>query len=198
MGGIVELKDSLKADLKKELVTARSLLSGFLFLGNVLRTPAFADPKYIPFYYHLSKYVQPKNLLEIGFTLGLLSGAFLKNNKSVEYFLAYSPPEDRPGRLGVKNVQVVYGGEFDSFVGPFSGLNLNSHQWDLVIFDKLFSYDEARAVLDRVWDHMALDGLLVFERVRDEDGLPFFDFCKIHQREPLIFETRYGTGIVQR
>ena len=195
---MVELSDNLKSDLKKELVTARVLLSEFSFLGPVLRTPAFIDPRYIPFYYHLSKYIQPKNLLEIGFTLGLLSGAFLKNCKSVDHFLAFQTADQYSGRLGNKNIRVVYDGDFDLFVGQFSNFNLSSHKWDLVIFDKLFPYDESRSILDKIWDHMELDGFLVYEHCRDEEARPFLDFCKIHQCEPLVFNTRYGTGIVQR
>jgi hypothetical protein len=37
----------------------------------------------------------------------------------------------------------------------------------------------------------------VFERFTD-DNRAFLDFCKVHAREPVVFPTRYGVGIIRR
>jgi len=189
----------LKKDLEKELIQSPALFHGFLFLSaDATRTPAYADPRYLPFYYYLSKYVQPQKLLEVGFTLGLHSGAFLRHNTSVEHFLGFQSPEEQPSRLGAKNIGLVYKKPFQVFVGRFFDAPLKEHAWDLVLWDKQWPYDVARSGLDRVWDSMALDGFLVYERLNGENRRAFDDFCKIHDRVPVVLQTRYGVGIVKR
>ena len=194
----MEFKENLIRDVRKELVQSSVLLNGFLFLDSgVMKSSAFVDPSYLPFYYYLSKYVRPKNLLEVGFALGLHSGAFLRANDSVENFLAYQSLNERPSRLGQKNIALVYRRDFRLFVGPFIDCTLREHSWDLVLWDKRLPYDEARSGMDRVWDNMSLDGWFVFERFTD-DNRAFLDFCKVHSREPVVFPTRYGVGIIRR
>jgi hypothetical protein len=194
----MEFKDNLIQDIRKELVQSSVVLNGFLFLDSwVMKSSAFVDPSYLPFYYYLSKYVHPRNLLEVGFSLGLHSGAFLRANDSVERFLAYQSLNEQPCRLGSKNIWLVYKGDFKLFVGSLMDCPLKEHTWDLVLWDKRLPYDEARSGMDRVWDNMSLDGWFVFERFTD-DNRAFLDFCKVHQREPVVFPTRYGVGIIRR
>jgi len=184
---------SLEDDLNKELVSTKSILAGFLFNSTgATQSPAYSDNCYIPFYYHLSKYVKPKNFLKIGFTLGLLSGAFLRGSDSVESFVGVY---EQYSRLGKKNIQSVYKKDF---VLTSDWNVVKNKKWDLVIFDKLLPYDECRKVLDVIWSQLNLDGILVYERCLSEDNRAFVDFCKIHDRELKILKTRYGSGIVVR
>ena len=191
---------NLENDLKKELVNTKSVLNGFLFIASGTNlTAAYVDPRYIPFYYHLSKYIEPKRVLEVGFTLGLLSGAFLRGSSSVKSFVGVY--DGALSRLGKKNIQLVFKGDL-VLTSDWNALKSDkfdkSDKWDLVIFDKLLPYDECRKFLDIVWDNLNLCGVLVYEHCLGEDNRAFVDFCKVHDREVKILGTRYGSGIVIR
>ena len=47
-------------------------------------SPAFNDPKYLPFYYKLGSELAPSNVLQIGSSLGLIAAVFTKSCKTVE------------------------------------------------------------------------------------------------------------------
>ena len=175
------------------------VLHDFIYLSHLTtKTSAFIDPKYIPFYYHLNKYISPINFLEIGFSLGLLSGAFLRNNNSVKRFVGfqtYDIPISK--RFATRNIRSVYDGEFEIVIGNIDDTKL-IYSWDLIIIDKEFNYDDSRRLYDRLWDSLNEGGHIVFENIFEDRGITFNDFCKIHQKDPVIFKTRYGTAIIKK
>lgn len=201
-----EIKETLQPQLNKQLISPRILLSKFRLIDERSReTGAYQDPLFTPFYYHLGKVVAPKSLLEIGFRLGLLSGCFLKGCNTVENFLAFQAHDDvfYSPRLASANIRDVYKGEFYTHVGKLndeSFVEKLKSNFDLVLVNEQLSYDQQRDCLDLVWDHMNLDALLVLNYTDSHPANKeaFETFCKVVQREPIYFKTRYGTAIVQK
>lgn len=205
---VSDLKERLEENLSSQLVSSKVLLNGFRVIDESSRkTAAYQDPIFAPFYYHLGKHIAPKTVICIGFGLGFFAGCFFKSCKSVDNFLAIeiaAPSENYSGRLGLSNVKDHYRGKIDFYVGSifdeFLFGKIASNEWDLVLVDSEMMYDTFRSCLDVLWDNMSVNGLLVMDRITKSSvcGDVFFDFCKISNREPLIFATRCGTGIVQK
>ena len=81
---LTEFKKALDSNLESRSVSGKVILDRFCVIDeSSRRSPSYLDPNYSGFYYHLTKYVHPCSLLEIGFDLGLLSCTFLSACKSV-------------------------------------------------------------------------------------------------------------------
>ena len=90
-----EFKKALDSNLESRSVSGKVILDRFCVIDeSSRRSPSYLDPNYSGFYYHLTKYVHPCSLLEIGFDLGLLSCTFLSACKSVNRFLGYRLPSE--------------------------------------------------------------------------------------------------------
>lgn len=204
---IEKLRIKLQEELDRQIISATTLLSSFRVITEASRkTSAYTDHRYIPFYYYLGKHIQPKTFLEVGFRLGLLSGCFLKSCKSVESFLAfqkqgqlfYSP------KLGMKNVLDNFAGKVDVYVGDFTDVKfrqrLSTEQWQLVVINEEMTYDEHRLYLDILWPHLEMGGLIVMDYLESHEPArtTYFDFCKVHNRDPITIKTRYGVGLIQK
>lgn len=204
---IKELRDCL------ELKVTTNNLPSSVFLGRMRmttedsrKTAAYQDPRYVPFYYWLGTQIQPKNMVEIGFRLGLFSACFLKSCKTVEKLFAfqehtsdfYSP------KLGISNVKDNFKGKFDFYVGKTTDDQfdnyMNSSVWDLVLINEESSYDKHRYYLDLAWGKMSPESFLVMDYVdrHPPSKEAYFDFCKLKNREPMLVSTRYGVGILQK
>lgn len=201
------LKLQLEELLEKQLVSSRVLLSSCRFIDeNSRKTAAYQDNAYIPFYYHLGKFIAPQKMVEVGFYLGLLSGCFLKSCKSVKRFLAFQEKTDRfySPRLGASNIQDVFKGDFEFYSGQLTDEKFTAkyteESWDLAIVNEETQYDKHRVHLDILWEQLNLGGYIVMEYI--EGWTPakdaFNDFCKVKNRDPIRFKTRYGTGIVKK
>lgn len=202
---LIELKQQLETDLGKKLIRPPALLSRFRVIEEGSRkSPAYIDDMHFPFYYHLGKYITPKSLLEWGLELGFRSGCFLQSCQTVEYLQAFenSKKDYFAGRLAAKNIRDVYKKDFkfdiidvnkliEAIDGTFDTAFIN---------DNDLNYDEYRNLFDVVFENMRLDGIVVVGKVLSNDicNDAFTAFCKIHNRDPIIIATRYGTGIVQR
>lgn len=201
------LKQSLSLDLKKQAVSPKIFMSRFRVISEASRqTSAYEDPRYIPFYYHLGKYVKPKNMMEIGFRLGLLTATFLKSCKETSYVLAFQPRIDEfySFKLGETNVRDSYKGELETYYGDFYDKELekkiDKRKFDLVIINDETKYDMQLAYLESMWSKMNLGGFIVVEYYNfhkpSKDALD--TFCKVKNREIIMFSTRYGAGIIQK
>jgi hypothetical protein len=201
------LKNQLQQDLQKQLVSSRSLLDRFCVIDEASRkSPAYLDPNFASFYYHLGKYIKPKYMIEFGFDLGLLSGCFLTSCKAVEGFLGFreKSKEFASVRLGRQNIKKSCKGERNFYIGEiydqeFESL-FNLHSWDLAIFTDEGKYDKHLGYYDFIWSRMNDNGIIVAEYVGRHAPAKdaYFAFCKSKNREPLIFKTRYGTGLIQK
>lgn len=203
-----QIKDIIEADLQKQNISARALLSNMRVVEETSRkTFAYMDNKYAPFYYHLGKYIQPKSLIKIGFRLGLLAGSFLKSCKSVERFLGFQEKDEGhySSRIGIanikdllssKNISIYHGQLLDeSFLKM-----IHCTKWDLAIVNNESNYDKMRLYLDLLWDNINEGGLIVIDYLKSNKKISeiYKDFCKIHNRDQVIINTRYGVGLINR
>jgi len=204
---INNLKTQIDEVFKKELVSSRILLNSFRLIDESSRKAAsYQDNRYTPFYYHLGKFVQPKHLVEIGFKVGLVSGCFLKSCKSVENFLTFQEKNNDyySSRLARHNIKDVFKGKFGFYHGQVSDeeflAEYTKEEWDLILVNQEIPYDEQRQQLDLLWENTSLGGLVVMDYIATWQPAKdaFNDFCKVKNREPITFKTRYGTGIVQK
>lgn len=196
---MIDFLPELKLDLAKHLVDSRVLLDGFRLINEDSRkSSAYVDSNYIPFYYHLGKYVQPLNFLEVGFGLGLISGCFFKSCKSVNYSCLFQSKKQEyySERTALKNLKSVYKNKFDFIFGKIE--DIPKVDWDLVFFNEEGSYDEILYKLDYVWSNLKLDGILVLDNATmNKDIKKVFDnFHKIKNCQNFLLNTRYGTGIL--
>lgn len=201
-----ELKKSLDLHLQRQLVSGKVILDRFCVIDETSRrSPAYLDPNFSGFYYHLSKYVQPDSVLEIGFDLGLLSGSFMLACPSVRRFLGFreSRNEFASTRLGRRNIRKAMRGERRFYVGKlydahFEDLLIGG--WDCVLLTEEGSFDHTLEYLDFIWPVLNENGIIVCEYL--DKNRPAKDafkaFCESKNRQPLLFGTRYGTGLVQK
>lgn len=195
-----KLKSDLDCLLKKQLISGKILLDRLGFLDESSRkAPAYTDPNYAPFYYHLGKFVFPKTFLSFNFSLGLLESSFLQSCRTVEYFFGFRSKSSeyystRLGNfnLGKKIKKDFYIGNFrdDEFIDTIS-----SKKWDFVLVNEESSYDKCLEYLEFIWPHIPEYGIIVGENL---DNHAFLSFCESVNRNPFVFETRYRTGIVQK
>ena len=83
-------KTAIDLDLTTQKISGKILLDRFCVIDEESRrSPAYIDPNFSGFYYHLGKKIDPESMIEIGFDLGLLSGSFLTSCKSVKRFLGF-------------------------------------------------------------------------------------------------------------
>jgi len=198
---IQPLQLALQEDLKRQTINSRALLSDFRLLTEESRlTGAYQDPLYFPLYYYLGKRVVAKKLIEWNFNLGLYGGCFLKGNNTVEKVLAFheNTEEFFSSRIGASNIENHYKGRFEIYEGTVEEVQeeLSKDSWDVVIVNEEVSYEEQISRLNILWGHMKLDGLMVVDYIGSNSG--FEDFCRIKNRVPIVFNTRYGIGIIQK
>lgn len=201
------LKSKLDADLSSRKVSGRTLLDRFSVIDNDSRkTAPYLDHKYAAFYYHLGKYIKPNSVIEIGFSLGLLSCCLFVSCKTAKHFLGYkeSSPDYVPIRLGKRNIRSVFKGDADFYVGRMHNQEFDDifspNSWDLIILNDETVYDKHLEYLDFIWPQVSENGLIIAEYINRHAPAKeaFLAFCESKNRIPIFFETRYGTGILQK
>lgn len=202
-----QLAKDINNDLDAQAISGRVLLDRLRLIDEDSRkTAAYLDHRYAPFYYHLGKHIEPKSVIEIGFTLGLLSASLLMSCKTVKQFLGFksSVPEFVGTRIGKANIRIRFKGEANFYIGSLYDQEFidifSPNSWDLVILNDETVYDKHLEYLDAVWPHVSEHGLIVAEYIDRHAPAreAFHAFCESKNRQPVVFETRYGTGILQK
>ncbi len=164
-------------------------------------TPAFTDPKYLPFYFYLGQQATPKKIIQIGPKLGLVAACFLQARKERvpkverwdivnELTHSYKPPIGTilaNTKMHAPHLEVT----------AYSFRVENKQMYDLAFLTEKFDTIQTKAYLNYLWDQVKGDGLIVVDYI--EDGtvrLAFDEFCLIKHREPYRMPTRYGVGII--
>lgn len=200
------IEEQLNSDLNNDIITGKVILNRFRLINeNNRKAPSYLDHRYAPFYYHLGKYFQPKSFLEIGFSLGLLSGSFLSSCKTVEHFFGYNESQESiPIRLGKSNIKLVFKGQANFYLGgnydkEFLEIS-GQRKWDMVLIDKEVGYDKCLEYFEIAWQNLKNDGFLVVEHTNHHRPVlnALKDFLDSKNRSFLNFETRYGTAIIQK
>lgn len=197
--------DQIDADLKRAAVSSTVILDGLCVVNEENRkSSSYVDSNYVPFYYHLGKYITPKNFLEIGVNLGFFSSALFKSCKSVENYLAFQSSATTffSRRLMFSNIKLSYKNNFDYYMGSTEDAafhdKVNSTKWDLVFLNEERYYDKFAEVLDLAWENLSDTGLIVMDNVISNTASrdAFISFAK--NKNSKIFKTRYGTGLVSK
>ena len=200
------LIDFLEEELKAQKVSGRALLDRLCVIDeNSRKTPAYLDPNFAGFYYHLGKKIQPESMLEIGFDLGLLSSSFLTSCKTVKNFLGFYETVDEffSTRIGKQNIKRVMKGIRECYVGSlydkeFQQLIVGGLDFVVITAEK--NYDKHLEYFDFIWPNLKENGMVAIDNlIRNPPAKQaFLAFCKSKNREPMNFNTRYGTGLIQK
>lgn len=148
--------------------------------------------------------IKPQKVIEVGFRLGLFGSCLLQGCKTVEYYFGFQETSDEfySPRLGIGNVKDHYKGEIEVYVGSITDEQFfeKKHWWELAIINEEKNYDKHIAYLDVIWKQMAMDGFIIMDYINRHPASmkAYHDFCKLKNREPITFDTRYGVGIIQR
>lgn len=176
------------------------LLSSAKFLDSQSRdAPELTDPCNLPFYYYLGLQCQPKHVVQIGSRLGLPALCFLQGCKSVKEWVVLDQGEGPYARTITCNVQQKLLGQCNYWAGGVDLLRskISDRRWDLaLVTDRC---EDLKIYLDDLWKHLANKGLLLVDYMSVHPiNKAFLEFCKVKNREPLIFETRNRIGIVEK
>ena len=198
---------TLNAELDAQTISGRVLLDRLRLIDEDSRkTAAYLDHRYAPFYYHLGKHIDPESVIEVGFNLGLLSASLLMSCKTVKQFFGYksNSPDFTPMRIGKSNISIRFKGKANFYIGNVFDQEFidifSPNSWDLVILNDETVYDKHLEYLDAVWPNVSEHGLIVAEYIDRHAPAKeaFLAFCESKNRQPVVFETRYGTGILQK
>jgi hypothetical protein len=207
MESISKIYPLLKAKVDRAIIPAHILLDKFRVIEEFSRiTSAYTDPRYAPFYYYLGTLITPESFAELGYRLGFLSGCFFKACKTVKTFFAFQPKADEyySPRLSKANTRSVFKGDFNFYYGTMTddgfGDGFGVQSWDLIVVNEEKDYDTQRNCLDIAWENLNSGGIIVNEYVitHQPSKDAYRDFCKIQNREQMVFRTRYGTGLIQK
>ena len=201
----------LSATINSELDTGT--ISGKVLLGRLRlidedsrKTAPYLDNRYSPFYYYLGKHINPLSVMEIGFSLGLLSASFFTSCKSAKTFFGYKDNslDFTPTRIGKSNINLRFKGDTKFYIGSVFDQEFidkfSPNYWDLVILNDETLFDKHLEYLDAVWSQISEHGFIVAEYINRHIPAKdaFFAFCESKNRKPLVFPTRYGTGLLQK
>ena len=197
-----KIKGKLQSDLDKKVVSSKILLNRFRLIQEADRqSGAYQDPNWLPFYYHLGKYIKGDSLMEIGFSLGLPSCCFMQRQQISRFLKKKKKVKDEKfyPNLGLANIrQFKVVPEFH--LGELEEIEDQLEKgWDIFLVGEKISHDLMRNHLDILWNHLNSDGFMIVDYLSDKSTNEAFSaFCKISNREPVLFDTRYGIGIVQK
>lgn len=202
-----ELHQQVSRELTKGLLSSRILLDRLRVpVEAYRRSIEYQDQTYAPFYYHLGKFISPRALFQIGLGLGFPICCFLASCKSVEKIFAFIPEGDESysPRLAVSNVKDFHRDDFAYHLGSIIDREFlekfEAVEWDMAFINVQVSLDLHRNYLDLAWQRMPLDGLIVMDYLSSYQPAheAFMTFSKVVNREPVLFDTRNGTGIIQK
>ena len=192
---ILEKLKLVKSKFENGHTTTDVLLSNVKLLESSSRqSPAFSDPKYFPFYFKFGNEFNFSNIIQIGCKLGLVAASLSQGCKTIENWVAFDE-DDFAKKIVESNMRLfskskIKYSKFDNKVD-------DSKNFDLGIIAESFTKDKNIKFLDFVWNSIKNDSLLLVDYIYDKEMKePFFDFCKLKNREPFCFNTRYGIGVV--
>lgn len=203
----------LREKLQSKIVSPRVLLSNSKFLNEqVKNTIAFSDPLNLPFYYHLGKQSMAEKVLQIGAkdTSAYIGPCFLQSCRSVHDWIVLDETIDSWTAGFVRsNLKNQMSPESDAVVlvgdREYWSMKLRKLNWDMAIVASSCVKDRFSQYLELAWENLNEEGLLVVDYISEKCPATapdlhgaFERFCRVKNRKPDIYETRYGVGIVKR
>lgn len=186
----------LKEKLDRGQPPSSIILSGARLLNPGFReSPIYSDPTYYPFYYHLGSQLNgnPLRVAQIGHQFGLVGMAFMAGfHKDCRWEIFDETLEFK----NVINMNISKHGSVEVCFNPMRTF-CEERQRDLTLLTRECSKEDYRQHLESLWNGLKLGGLLVADYIT-QTGNVFHEFCRVKNREPVLFKTRYGVGIVER
>lgn len=205
---IEEIQSTLSNKLRNQLITSRVLLDRLRLISEDSRKSSqYQDPKYLPFYYYLSRVLFPKKIVHIGFDLALPSCCFLQGSESAEEILGFQFASEKfySPRLAFSNIKDIKNKNFfiDYYYGKFNDLEFIKKlqkNFDLFLITERLNNDQINELMDICWEYLNLDGFIVVDHLKSNKSMGdiFRDFCKGKNKPSIEFATRYGAGIIQK
>jgi len=200
----------IRKQLELGLISPDLLLSGTKLIDESSRNAGdYKDGNYLPFYYHLGKQLKSKNVYQIGAKLGLVGACFLKSCKTVESWLAMNNDKTFTTQIITANLKLNTKYFNDIMPGPISCISFTDNiletetphtksfsGFDLGFLTENFGEDRYLKHMNFLWKFLLPEGLLVADYITAHDV--FHEFCRVKNREPIIFNTRYGVGIIKK
>lgn len=198
----------LKSKLSAQAISTRVLLDKLRLIDESSRKSSqYQDPRYLPFYYYLSKLQDSKSLLHVGFDLGLPSCCFLQGATNVERMVCFQRKSSSfySPRIAISNIKDIKGKNFNVFYyygalidKEMEGLMKNG--FDTILITERMNDDQMNEALNLCWNCLNLDGALCVDHsTADKNiGKMVKDFCKAKGRLFSSFDTRYGAIVVQK
>src|SRR6185437_10692125 len=156
--------------LRHGTISGSAMLSTFRMLDESSRTsPSYSDSRYAPFYYMLVQEYPVKNVLELGFGIGICSGCYVRGCNVTENILAFqeSGKNYYSSRIGIHNLKRYFKGSLNVYVGKILDEefveSLQRHKWHLAIVNEDKNYDTLMSYLELVWGHIADSGTIVMD-----------------------------------
>ena len=198
----------INSKLKTQLISSRVLLDRLSLINQYSRKSSqYQDPNYLPFYYYLSRVISPISIVHVGFDLALPSCCFLQGSDSAKSILGLQVSADvfYSPRLAFSNIKKIKGKKFDIdyYCGKMEDvdfINKLQKNFDLFLITERVGAEKINEFLDICWEYLNLDGHIVVDHTKsDKDtGSVFKSFCKGKNRSFIEFDTRYGSGIIQK
>lgn len=200
------IKKNIDHELSVQKICGKIILDRFCVIDESSRkSPAYIDPNFSVFYYHLGKFIEPHSMLELGFDIGLLSCAFLTGCKTVNKFFGVreNTQEFMSMRLGKQNIKRAMKGQRDFYMGSIYDNQIEPYLiggYDMILVTDEKNYDKQLEYCDFSWNNLNENGVVVFEYLdrNPASKKAFSAFCKSKNREGVYFKTRYGTGLMQK
>jgi hypothetical protein len=201
-----DFSKDLDKKLNNQLISSRVLLDKLRLVDDISRKSGqYQDPLYLPFYFHIGKFVNPNSVLQVGLNLGLEMCCFLQGNKNPSYFLGFQNNDGNfySERLAFSNIKDISKKiKLDFYHGSLldNDFLLKLINFDLIMITEKSNFDKIMEALDVCWNKLNLDGFLVVDYLDYDKKIKkiFLDFCKVKNREGFVYKTRYGAGIVQK
>ena len=198
----------LKSKLSAQAISTRALLDKLRLIDESSRKSSqYQDPRYLPFYYYLSRLQDSKSLLHVGFDLGLPSCCFLQGCSSVNRMVCFQRKSSSfySPRIAISNIKDIKGKNFDVLYHYGSLLDkeieaVMSLGFDSILITERMNDDQMNEALNLCWEWLNLDGILCIDHSTSDKhmGEMIKDFCKAKDRQFSAFETRYGAVVVQK
>jgi hypothetical protein len=198
--------EKLDLDLKKSLINTKVLASNFKFIDELSKkNSSFNDNKYIPFYYHLGKYIKPEFFLEVGIDLGLIGGCFLQSCKTVNYYLGFQQKTENPWdkKIFESNIKKTYKNEIETYYGSLLDKNflnlIETKKFDVAVINIQDNYDKLYTLCDFIYLNLNKNGFMVIDFIKNKKNEEiFFNIVNGYKKEYKVFDTRHGTGVLKK
>ena len=184
-------RELLQKKLDRAAVPSSILLGRTKMVDESSRsTGAYSDPRHFPFYYYLGQQLEPKKVLQVGAYLGLPAVCFLQGCRTVEDWYCVG----ETSKMAIKNTRFYHRSAL--FPSWESCDSKDLAEWDLALLTQDFPPEQSQWSLEFLWKRLVSEGLLVMDYISSSNV--FHDFCRVKNREPVFFTTRYTIGIVQK